>query len=490
MGESDERAVLRGTVANVIGLVTGVLAAFGVQVLLGRALPVGGLGLVTVAVQLAFVAAAGTRMGMDMATLRDVSIAGRLAPGLRSLVDRAAVVALAVSALAAVAVAAVAPVVSSHPRPAQLGVLAIPPLAACNVYLGATRGLRSMAPTLWLFWIGQPVLWIALSGAGIAAGGGVDAAVLAYAGSWLAAAVAARAWWQRLAASSPAGPAPPGRLAAALRYGLPRAPSALLAQGLFWADLFVLAHYRRQGAVDDYAAASRIAQVLLLFLTSVGMIFSPFAADLHARGERLRLDALFKRATRWSVTATIPALVVLVVCAPDVLHVFGSHFVPGTTALRILLIGQAVNVATGSVAFVLIMAGRTGLDLLDNAVTMVVLVVLAAVLGSGHGMNGVAVASAVSISAVNVLRLAQVQRLIGIHPFEWAYIRLAVPAAGCVAVTLALHAALSGRPFELSLPLTAVAATIVYLALLPFGLPSGERRVLVERTRRAVGRPV
>ncbi len=484
MSESDERVVLRGTVANVIGLVAGVLAAFGVQVLLGRELPVGGLGLVTVAVQLAFVAGAGTRMGMDMATLREVSIVGGLAPGLRSLVDRAAVVAFAVSVLAAAVVAALAPLVSTHPRPAQLGVLAIPPVAVCNVYLGATRGLKSMAPTLWLFWIGQPVLWIALAAAAIAAGAGVDGAVLAYAGSWLAATVAARAWWRRLAAGSPAGPAPPGRLEAALRYGLPRAPSALLAQGLFWADLFVLAHYRRQGSVDDYAAASRIAQVLLLFLTSVGMIFSPFAADLHARGELARLDALFKRATRWSVTATIPALIVLLVCAPQALHVFGAHFVPGTTALRILLIGQAVNVATGSVAFVLIMAGRTGLDLLDNAVTMVVLVVLAAVLGSSHGIDGVAVASAISISAVNILRLAQVQRLIGIHPFEWAYLRLAVPAGGCLSVTLLARTLLSGRPFELALPAIAVLGTIAYLTLLPAGLPTPERRMVLERARR------
>ena len=485
---TDEQVVLRGTVANVIGLVAGVLAAFGVQVLLGRALPSRGLGLVTVAVQVAFVASAGSRLGMDMAVLREVSIEGP-ATGVRTLVDRAALVALAASVVVAAVVAGLAQALSSQPVPVQLGALAVVPAAACNVYLGAGRGLRSMAPTLWLYWIGQPLGWIALAAIAIAAGAGIDGAVVAYAVSWLGAAIAARVWWLRLAAAAPAGPAPAGRLWAAIRYGVPRAPSALLAQGLFWADLFVLAHYRRHGAVDDYAAASRVAQVLLLFLTSVGMIFSPFAADLHARGERLRLDALFKRATRWSVTATIPALIVLFVCAPDMLHVFGSHFVPGTDALRILLVGQAVNVATGSVAFVLIMAGRTGLDLLDNAVTMVVLVVLAAALGSSHGMDGVAVASAVSISAVNLLRLAQVQRLIGVHPFERAYLRLALPAAPCLAVTLAVHSAIGGGAFEVALPVTAAAGTAAYLALLPAGLPTTERRVLAERTRRALGRP-
>ena len=40
-GVTDERTLLAGTGANVIGLAAGVLAAFGVQLLLGRSLPNG-----------------------------------------------------------------------------------------------------------------------------------------------------------------------------------------------------------------------------------------------------------------------------------------------------------------------------------------------------------------------------------------------------------------------------------------------------------------
>src|SRR4051794_41823227 len=73
MAVSDERVLLRGTVANVAGLLAGVAAAFGVQVLLGRSLPTGGLALVTIAVQVAFVASAGARFGMDVAAVRLVA---------------------------------------------------------------------------------------------------------------------------------------------------------------------------------------------------------------------------------------------------------------------------------------------------------------------------------------------------------------------------------------------------------------------------------
>ena len=113
---SDHRTLLHGTALNVVGLGAGVVAAFGVQILLGRTLPVGGLGLVTVAVQVAFVAAAGSRFGMDMAAVREVAIAqgADATSHVRSLVDRAVGVAFAISVLIAVAIAAASPLLGDN----------------------------------------------------------------------------------------------------------------------------------------------------------------------------------------------------------------------------------------------------------------------------------------------------------------------------------------------------------------------------------------
>src|SRR6185436_2471650 len=146
-------------------------------------------------------------------------------------------------------------------------------------YLGATRGLKQMTPTLWVFWIGQPLAWIVAAVVVLAAGGHAEGVVLAYDASWAVAAIAARALWLR--ASAGMGDLPAGRdvVSAAIRFGLPRAPSALLAQALFWIDLWVLDIYAGRAEVGTYAAVSRLAQVILLFLTSVNLLFAPFAAD-------------------------------------------------------------------------------------------------------------------------------------------------------------------------------------------------------------------
>jgi O-antigen/teichoic acid export membrane protein len=489
MHVSDERVLLRGTVANVAGLLAGVAAAFGVQVLLGRTLPAGGLALVTIAVQVAFVASAGARFGMDVAAVRLVAIAqGAGNPGtLRSLVDRCAGVAAVASIVVAAVIAAASPLAGDRAGAIAIGAAGLPFIAVANVYLGATRGLKRMGPTLAVFWIGQPVLWIVLAAVAIAAGGETDAAVAAYGASWVAAAIAARALWRSAAAGMGDRPAPREEVRGAIAYGLPRAPSALLAQALFWADLFVLAHYRHGGPLDAYAAAGRVSQLVLLFLTSANLIFAPFAADLHARGERARLDVLFKRATRWALAGTLPAAIVLAVAAPEALRAFGPDYGQGSTPLRIMLAGQTVNVATGGVAFVLIMVGLTGLDLVDNLLAAVVLVALAVPLASAEGPTGAAIASAAALAGVNALRLWQVWRKVGVQPFDGAYLRLAIPALGCAAAAVAARAAASGRQWWLVLAVTVVAGLAAYLALLPAGLTVPERAQIGRWLRRSRG---
>jgi O-antigen/teichoic acid export membrane protein len=240
--------------------------------------------------------------------------------------------------------------------------------------------------------------------------------------------------------------------------------------------------------VGTYAALSRLAQVILLFLTSLNLLFAPFAADLHARGERRQLDSLFKAATRWALAATLPVAIVLAVAPQEALRAFGPDFTGGDSALRIMLVGQLINVATGSVGFVLIMVGRTGLDLLDNALGVLLLGGLAVPLADSHGMEGAALAAAVSFAAVNLLRLAQVRTLVGIQPFTADFLRLALPAAGCAAAAALAHSASGGSSWSASLAATAGAGILAYVLLLPAGLPAADRSALQRTTRKITKR--
>jgi O-antigen/teichoic acid export membrane protein len=331
-----------------------------------------------------------------------------------------------------------------------------------------------------VYWAGQPVSWIALMVIGWVISKSTGMSVLAYALSWILATVAAWFVWERETRSFPRLPAGPGEVRELVRYGAPRAPAALLSQLLFWTDYFVLSRYVTSAELGVYAAAVRVAQSLVLFLTAVNYMFSPFVADLHAKGERDRLDSLYKALTRWTLAGTLPLLLLLLIVPGPVLLVFGGKFESGTTALRILLIGQTVNVAVGSVGFILIMVGRTGWDLVVYAASFALDLAVAFGLAPHLGARGAATAQAITLTVSNAARLYLVWRFVKIQPFNRHYFRLAIPAAAGGLVMLGMHLVLRNGAWPLDLIATGAAGTFAYgTVFLLAGMTPAERGALM-----------
>jgi O-antigen/teichoic acid export membrane protein len=220
-------------------------------------------------------------------------------------------------------------------------------------------------------------------------------------------------------------------------------------------------------------------------------VFSPFVADLHARGETEKLDSLFKSITRWTVAGTVPLLLLMLIAPAAILRLFGgSDFTSGTTALRILVIGQAINVSVGAAGFVLIMAGRTGWDLTVYGLSALLDIVLSLILVPKFGINGAAASQAITIGLSNWLRLALVKKYVRIFPWDKPYARLALPAAACAIAMFAAQAVLPGKKWLLELIGIGLAGAIVYLpVLLRFGLTEGERVALRNSVAKVRGRP-
>jgi O-antigen/teichoic acid export membrane protein len=510
---SDQRLIVGQTGQNVLGLAIGAVATFAAQILITNALGDAAFGVVTLTTQAAFVAAAATRFGMDVANVRLVAIlAGRdEVVRARGLVRRSVAIAAAVSLplalvayLAAGWLAERTTAVPAVAEPAfRAAAVAVPVAALAFTYLGATRGLKIMRYTLVSQWIAQPLGWIACTVAFWAVSRTAGATTLAFAASWgLALAVAAAGWEREQRRFPDAGASVPGipgagvpeeRTGALVRFGALRAPATLFSQLIFWTDLFVLSIlWSDQGstgasAVGIYGAVLRVGQALFLFLTSVSLTFSPFVADLHHRGERERLDALYKNVTRWTLAATVPMLLVLAILPEQTLRVFGAEFVEGAPSLRLLIVGMIVPVTVGTVGFILIMAGRTGWDLLvylgGFAIDIVVALLLA---GPGSlGIRGAALAQALTLSCSAIARLLLVRRFLGIWPFDRAWVRLLLPTAlGALTMGLA-HAAMPDDRWFVDLVVSGGLGVGTYgAAMLATGVLPAERAALVRLLRR------
>ncbi|MGQ0670739.1 MAG: lipopolysaccharide biosynthesis protein, partial [Actinomycetota bacterium] len=190
----DQRNILGNTGQNVLGLGIGALATFAAQVLMTNILGADAFGIVTFTTQFAFIAAAASRFGMDVANVRLVAIlVGRGENGrVRRLVSRSAWIALAVSGVFAViaffASSWLAETFSALPnaaRPAfQAAAVTIPLAALAFTYMGATRGLKIMRYTLYAQWAAQPLGWIAFALAGWVVATTAGTTTLAFGASW------------------------------------------------------------------------------------------------------------------------------------------------------------------------------------------------------------------------------------------------------------------------------------------------------------------
>jgi O-antigen/teichoic acid export membrane protein len=514
VSSSDHRVIVGQTGQNVLGLGIGAVATFAAQVLITNALGDQAFGVVTLTTQAAFIAAAATRFGMDVANVRLVAILqGRgEAARARGLVRRSAAIAAAVSvpfaAAAFLASGWLAERFTAVPAMAEpafrAAAVTVPFAALAFVYMGATRGLKIMRYTLYSQWIAQPIGWIVLMVLFWTGARTAGVTTLAFGASWALALGIALAGWdreQRRIPRMPGGTTSAGNgvgiaeehTGALVRFGALRAPATLFSQLIFWTDLFVLSVlWSDRGAagasrVGVYGAVLRAGQALFLFLTSVSLTFSPFVADLHHRGERERLDRLYKNVTRWTLAATIPVLLVLGILPDETLRIFGPEFTNGADALRILILGMIVPVMVGTVGFILIMAGRTGWDLVvylgGFAIDIGVAMALAG--PADLGIRGAAIAQALTLSFSAVARLLLVRRFLGIWPFDGAWLRLAVPTV-LGALTMGLtHAAMPDDRWFLDLLVSAAAGGAVYAAaVLVVGLSPTERAAATRIIRR------
>ena len=502
MNASDHRVIVGQTGQNVMGLAIGAIATLAAQVLITNALGDEAFGVVTLTTQAAFIAATATRFGMDVANVRLVAIlAGRdQVASARRLVRRSVTVAAAVSVPFAVAaylasgwLAEGFTAVPEVAEPAfRAAAVTVPFAALAFVYMGATRGLKIMRYTLYSQWIVQPIGWIVLAGAFWTVSESAGMATLAFGASWALALGIAFAGWEREQRRFPAGGVAGDGIAeeragALVRFGGLRAPATLFSQLIFWTDLFVLSIlWSGRGPagaaqVGVYGAVLRAGQALFLFLTSVSLTFSPFVADLHHRRERERLDALFKNVTRWTMAATIPVLLVLGILPRETLRIFGSEFTGGADALRILIVGMIVPVTVGTVGFILIMAGRTGWDLVVYLGGFVIDVGVALALAGPArlGIRGAAIAQALTLSFSATARLLLVRRFLRIWPFDRAWFRLVVPAVlGASTMGLA-HALVPDDRWLVDLVVSAAAGVGIYVAAtIVVGLLPTERAAL------------
>ena len=111
-------------------------------------------------------------------------------------------------------------------------------------------------------------------------------------------------------------------------------------------------------SVGIYNVASQTASVVNIILVAVNSIAAPEFASLYAKGDISGLQRLTSTIAKWMFFPTLVIASGLILFADPILNLFGLDFVAGKWAMIALVLGQLVNVGSGSVGYLLIMTGH------------------------------------------------------------------------------------------------------------------------------------
>jgi O-antigen/teichoic acid export membrane protein len=182
-----------------------------------------------------------------------------------------------------------------------------------------------------------------------------------------------------------------------------------------WFPQLLLGALGSSADVAVFSAAQRIALLPTFFLLAVISVAAPRFAQVHQQGRAEALARLARNVTRVMLVLAVPAVVFMLWWPAQLLSIFGSEFVGGSDVLRILAVGQFVNVTTASVGYLLAMTGNERL-LRDSVLTAAAVCTLSAVaLVPTLGVVGAAVAAATGVSAQNLLCVWHAKKVLGFN---------------------------------------------------------------------------
>lgn len=166
---------------------------------------------------------------------------------------------------------------------------------------------------------------------------------------------------------------------------------------------FTLGIWGTKEDVGLYSMASRTVMLMSLILTSVNSISAPKFAELYRKKDMVALGATTRNTARLMTLVASPLLLLFIIAPKWVMGMFGEEFQKGGILLSILAIGQFVNVATGSVGYLLMMSGKEKIMRNNVAFVGMMSVILNVLLVPLYGAFGAVIATTVCLVSQNLI---------------------------------------------------------------------------------------
>lgn len=181
-----------------------------------------------------------------------------------------------------------------------------------------------------------------------------------------------------------------------LMIGLPLAGVGALSVFLKRGDMLFLGAEVSAEQLAPYAAAVRIAGLLIFALAAANSVTEPLMREAWTQAPREAMQSLTDRSAALATLIALPAVAIILVAPDLLLGLFGPAYTEGAAALRILAIGQFAKAVIGPVGPTMIASGSqtTYLRFIFGGAAFCVIAL--SLLVPTYGLEGAATATALS----------------------------------------------------------------------------------------------
>ena len=423
-----EISEVAGSAAYVgIGNIGGSILKYGSNVLIQRGFGAGAFGLYTLGMSVVGIVTAIFNLGLDDAMVRYVSIyrARRKIASMRGLAIFCTALAGASGILGALFMLFTAPFLASVKHSPELTPILVimspmvPFVCMQNIWISGLQGFKDFKWRMLLQRILMPIVLILLLIGAIIFFHNLNSIIIATVIYGLISAVFSFYFFFRRVA----GVLKPEPEIYELRdwfgFAAPNFLTSIIDTVLQSIDTLLLAFFAISNvAIGQYAAAIKISGNIVIPQYSFNAMFAPMIAELHSQGEHQKLTAMFQIVTKWSITFSLPIFWIATIFSVPLLGISGTQFIPAWPLVIAFSIGTLINVATGSVGYLLLMTGYTKISFLNSLTAVVVDIIVGVILTPRYGAMGVAIATGAAVSVANLMRLLQVRFLLKMQPYR------------------------------------------------------------------------
>lgn len=182
-------------------------------------------------------------------------------------------------------------------------------------------------------------------------------------------------------------------------------------------DNIMIGYFMNTEAVGIYAVAFKIAYVASLVLIAINTVMASKISEQYYSKDITSLKKSIHFATTIVALGTFPIVLIIIIFPEYLLMAFGDEFTVGSTVLIYIAVGQLINALSGSVGILLSVTGHQVVVRNIIWITVIINVSLNYTLIPIYGIEGAAIATAISLAFQNIIMVLFAYKKLGINTF-------------------------------------------------------------------------